>query len=112
MAPRSSNPPRASNTPANGGVRWSFSSIVAMVGKGMAAAEILQVFPELGLDDIRSALLRAADVVCDSDASLVTDPVGEIIRAAQRSSNLSEAEAMDLAVAETRAARSEPTTSS
>lgn len=84
------------------------ASIVALVGKGMTAREILQVFPELQPEDVRAALLKAADVVRDTDASLrAGDPVGQIIRQAQQSSGLSEEEAVELAVNETQAARRE-----
>lgn len=74
----------------------------------MTAREIVSLFPELQPEDVRVALLKAAEVVRDADASLGSgDPVGEIIRKAQQSSGLSEEDAMDLAVNETRAARKE-----
>jgi hypothetical protein len=93
-------PPRSEDAPL------PIASIVALVGKGMTAREILAVFPELEAGDIRAALLRAAEVMSDEDGSLSNDDaVGRIIRAAQRSSGLSEDEAMALAVSETRAVR-------
>lgn len=84
------------------------ASIVALVGKGMTAREITKVFPELEPEDIRLALLRAAELMRNADASLHSgDGVAEIIRSAQRNSGLSEEDAMELAVNETRAARKE-----
>jgi hypothetical protein len=84
------------------------ASIVALVGKGMTPREILEIFPELQPEDIRSALLNAADVVRDADASLrAGDPVGDIIRQAQQSSGLAKDEAVELAVRETRTTRRE-----
>lgn len=84
------------------------AAIVAMVGKGMTAREILRLFPELTPDDIRGALLKAADVVRDEDASLLAAKSASTIAAEMRAAaNLSEDEAMALAVEETRAARKE-----
>lgn len=82
------------------------SAIVAMVGRGMTVREILSVFPELQPEDVRAALVRAAEVLADPDCSLVGgDPVGGIIRAAQQSSGLSDEGATALAVRVTREVR-------
>lgn len=105
LPPMSSFSQRAPERPAES---IPIASIVALVGKGMTAREILKVFPELQPEDIRTALLNAADVVRDPDASLrAEDPVGAIIRRAQQSAGLAEDEAVELAVDETRAARRE-----
>ncbi len=84
------------------------ASIVTMVGKGMTARAILRLFPHLTPGDIRGALLKAAEVVRDEDASLLTATSASTIAAEMRAaSDLDEDEAMALAVEETRAARSE-----
>jgi hypothetical protein len=68
----------------------------------------MSLFPTLGPGDIRAALLEAAEVMRNADASLRrSDVVDELIRKAQQNSNLSDDEAMELAVSETRAARNE-----
>jgi hypothetical protein len=84
-------------------------TILLMVGKGMSAQAIREVFPDLKPEDIRGALLSAADVVIDVNASVSRDSVGEIIRSAQQTSGLPEAKAEELAVQEARAARRERT---
>ncbi len=74
----------------------------------MTAKQILRIFPELSPDDVRSALLRAADVVCDENASLCSDETASAMRAEMRAdASLSEDEAMAVAVEETRAHRRE-----
>lgn len=84
------------------------AAFVSMVGKGMTAREILRLFPEFTPEDIRDALLRAADIVRDEDASLSQEEAAEnIISRAQQRSSLSDEEAMSLAWSETRAARLE-----
>ncbi len=86
----------------------STAAIVAMVGKGMTAKQILRLFPELSPDDVRSALLRAADVVRDENASLCSDETARAALAEMRAdASLSEDEAVALAVEETRAHRRE-----
>jgi hypothetical protein len=71
--------------------------------------DILTVFPELTLPDISTAVLQAAELLKDPDASLVPShaAVQAIIEKARQSSNLSEEEAMELPVAATRAYRTE-----
>ena len=80
-----------------------------MVAQGMKPRQILLVFPELSLDDVRNAVLQAADLMRDPESSLPPADADalELLRKAQRNSDLSEEEAMELAVAETRAYRRE-----
>jgi hypothetical protein len=85
------------------------AAILIMIAKGMTPRDILTVFPELTLPDISTALLQAAELLKDPDASLVPShaSVSAIIEKARQSSNLSEEEAMELAVAATRTYRKE-----
>jgi len=80
-----------------------------MIAKGMTPREIITVFPELTLADISTAALQAAELLKDPDAFLVSSDasVSAIIERLRRRSDLSEEEAMELAVAETRAHRRE-----
>ncbi|HZY54391.1 MAG TPA: DUF433 domain-containing protein [Reyranella sp.] len=84
----------------------STQAIVSLVAKGMTAREILDAFPSLKPTDIRAALLRAVDLVCDQKAALgPSDPVGGLIGRARKSSRLSARAAQRLATAETRSVR-------
>lgn len=86
------------------------AAIVGMVAKGLSVRQIVDLFPELTAGEVRAAMLRAANLVADEDASLRDDDaVGRIIADAQASAGLNEDEATDLAVAETRKARVERT---
>lgn len=86
--------------------------ILTTLAKGMSSREILRVFPELSLQDVRDAVVRVAELVSDLDASLPSadDDVLEILRKAQRNTDLSVSEGEELAVAETRAFRREKST--
>jgi hypothetical protein len=102
----SSSQPAPPNAPASAYV--PVTAIVALVAKGLTASAILEVFPDLKPEDIRSALLTAVDTVCDQHAALPTgDSVDAMIAQAQQSSGLSDEAAMELAVSETRALRRE-----
>lgn len=101
--------PRSTSLPSapTASRRIPVASIVALVAKGMTARQILAVFPDLEPDDVRSALLRAAEVVQDQDRSLRSDrdSVLETVKRARATARLSEAEALKLALEETRATR-------
>ena len=104
--PARTPPPPPSDQPA--GV--TTAAIVGMIGKGMSVRQIVELLPELTPAEVRAAMLRAANVVSDDDASLRSDdPVGRIIAEAQSSAGLTEEDAMELAVEETRKARAERT---
>ena len=83
-----------------------------MIARGMTPREIITVFPELTLGEIPAAALQAAELLKDPDASLAPFDlsVHATIERLRQSSELSEEEAMELAVAETRAYRREKAT--
>lgn len=104
--PARTPPPPPSDQPAS----VTTAAIVGMVGKGMSVREIVELLPELTPAEVRAAMLRAANVVTDDDASLRSDdPVGRIIAAAQSSAGLTEEDALELAIEETCNARAERT---
>lgn len=82
-----------------------------LVGRGLTARQIRARFPALGPGAVRAALLQAAELLKDEDLSLgaPVESVAAIITKAQRSAAMSEAEAVNLAVEETRTARRERT---
>ena len=45
------------------GPRIPVSTVVGMVGEGMAEAEILNAYPDLEIEDVREALRYAAEAV-------------------------------------------------
>lgn len=84
------------------------AAIVRMVGKGMSVRQIVELFPELKPNEIRAAMVRATNLISDENASLRSDDtVGEIIAEAQACAGLTEEDALELAVEETRKARAE-----
>lgn len=100
----------SSQPPANPADRaLPVGPILIMVAKGMKPREIAEVFPEFSLDEIRSAVLQAAELLKDPEASLTSPalPVQTILEKARRNADLAEDEAMDQAVALTRAYRRE-----
>ena len=81
-----------------------------MLAKGMTPREITTVFPELALEDVRSALLHVAELMKDPEASLAAElSVEMIIENARCNTDLSDDEAMELAVEVTREVRRERT---
>jgi len=53
------------------GLRIPVATIVAMVADGMTKEEILNAYPDLESEDIREALLHAAEAVLKSELSLL-----------------------------------------
>jgi len=53
------------------GLRIPVATIVAMVADGMTKEEILNAYPDLEPEDIREALLHAAEAVLKSELSLL-----------------------------------------
>jgi uncharacterized protein (DUF433 family) len=53
------------------GTRIPVKLLVRMVGQGIPENEILREYPQLTIDDIRSALTYAADVVSSEDVFLI-----------------------------------------
>jgi hypothetical protein len=85
--------------------------ILTMLAKGMTEPEIAVVFPDLTLDEIRSAVLQATELMKDPEALLAPSSasIQSIIDKARRAApdGLLESEVEDLAVAEVRAYRRE-----
>jgi len=59
-----------SGVPCIRGLRIPVASVVAMVADQMSHEEILAAFPDLELDDIREALLFAAEAVQEREIPL------------------------------------------
>lgn len=52
------------------GLRIPVSTVIGMIADGMADAEILRLFPDLQLEDIREALRYAAEAVRERELPL------------------------------------------
>ena len=55
------------------GLRIPVATVVGMVADGMAAAEILEAYPDLEDEDVREALRFAADAVRERELPLVSE---------------------------------------
>jgi hypothetical protein len=81
---------------------------VALIGKGLTAREVIELFPSVTVEDIREALLHAAESVLDENWSVRSESrFDEIVAKARANAQLTEEEALALGVEETRAVRSE-----
>jgi uncharacterized protein (DUF433 family) len=56
------------------GLRIPVATVVGMVADGMTEPEILKAFPDLEREDIREALLYAAEAVRERELPLMTTP--------------------------------------
>jgi uncharacterized protein (DUF433 family) len=65
------NPHRMGGVPCIRGLRIPVATVVGMVAEGMSEAEILRAFPDLESEDIREALLFAAEAVRERALPLV-----------------------------------------
>ncbi len=65
------NPKQMAGVPCIRGLRIPVATVVAMVADGMTAEEILMSFPDLEYEDIREALLFAAEAVRERQLPLV-----------------------------------------
>ncbi len=65
------NPQQMGGVPCIRGLRIPVATIVGMVAEGMSNAEILQAYPDLKPEDIREALLYAADAVLERELPLL-----------------------------------------
>lgn len=54
---------RMGGVPCIRGLRIPVATVVGMIAEGMTAGEILEAYPDLEQDDIREALLFAAETV-------------------------------------------------
>ena len=55
------------------GLRIPVATVVGMVADGMAAAEILEAYPDLEDEDVREALRFAADAVRERELPLASE---------------------------------------
>ncbi len=65
------DPNQMGGVPCIRGMRIPVATIVTMVADGMTWDEILQAYPDLEVDDIREALLYAAEAVRERELPLV-----------------------------------------
>jgi len=65
------DPNQMGGVPCIRGLRIPVATIVTMVADGMTWDEILQAYPDLEVDDIREALLYAAEAVRERELPLV-----------------------------------------
>jgi uncharacterized protein (DUF433 family) len=68
------NPNQMSGMPCIRGLRIPVATVVGMVADGMTEPEILKAFPDLKREDIREALLYAAEAVRERELPLMTTP--------------------------------------
>ncbi len=66
------NPERMGGVPCIRDLRIPVATVVAMVANGMSSEEILELYPELEIEDIREALLFAAEAVKERELPLVS----------------------------------------
>lgn len=66
------DPSRMGGVPCIRGLRIPVATVVAMVAEGMSVDEILQAYPDLEVEDIREALLYAAEAVRERTLPLVS----------------------------------------
>ena len=64
------NPKQMGGAPCIRGLRIPVATVVGMVADGMAEAEILKAYPDLGPDDIHEALHYAAEAVRERELPL------------------------------------------
>ncbi len=68
------NPGQMGGLPCLRGLRIPVATVVGMVAEQMTTAEILAHYPDLEPEDIREALLFAAESVRERELPLVTVP--------------------------------------
>lgn len=66
------DPNHMGGVPCMRGLRIPVATIVGLVAEGMAPREILQTYPDLESDDVREALLYAAEAVRERELPLLT----------------------------------------
>ena len=65
-------PDKLGGMPCIRGLRIPVATIVGMVAEGMGKKEILEAYPDLEPEDIRQALLYAAEAVRERELPLVS----------------------------------------
>lgn len=68
------HPDQMGGAPCIRSLRIPVATIVGMIAEGMTEAEILQSYPDLHQEDIREALLYAAEAVRERELPLVSIP--------------------------------------
>ncbi|MCL4457037.1 MAG: DUF433 domain-containing protein [Nitrospirae bacterium] len=66
------DPDKMGGVPCIRGLRIPIATIVGMVANGMTEKEILDAYPDLEPEDIKEALLYAAEAVKERQIPLVT----------------------------------------
>ncbi len=66
------DPDQMGGVPCIRGLRIPVATVVAMVADDMSNAEILDAYPDLEAEDIREALLFAAEAVREREIPLLT----------------------------------------
>jgi uncharacterized protein (DUF433 family) len=66
------DPKQMGGVPCIRGLRIPVATVVAMVAEGTPNTEILQVYPDLEMEDIREALRYAAEAVRERELPLVS----------------------------------------
>jgi len=61
------DPNQMGGVPCIRSLRIPVATVVGMAGEGMAEAEILDAYPDLEVEDVREALLYAAEAVRDRE---------------------------------------------
>ena len=65
------DPAQMGGVPCIRGIRMPVATIVAMIADGMSEEEILEAYPDLERQDLREALLFAAEAVQEREIPLV-----------------------------------------
>ena len=65
------DPNQMGGLPCIRSLRIPVATVVAMVGEGMAEAEILSAYPDLEVEDMREALRYAAEAVRERELPVV-----------------------------------------
>ena len=65
------DPNQMGGLPCIRGLRIPVATVVGMVGEGLAEAAILDAYPDLEVEDVREALLYAAEAVRERELPVV-----------------------------------------
>jgi uncharacterized protein (DUF433 family) len=65
------DPNQMGGLPCIRSLRIPVATVVGMIGEGMAEAEILNAYPDLEVEDVREALLYAAEAVRERELPVV-----------------------------------------
>jgi uncharacterized protein (DUF433 family) len=65
------NPHQMGEVPCIRGLRIPVSTVVGMVAEGMTVEEVLEAYPDLEVQDIREALMYAAEALRERELPLV-----------------------------------------